>query len=265
MSHVNFAVGSCHSPRRVAGVRNVGARRDAPTPWTVMEWGGMPGGGCHPRPGHRGVRNARLHGCHRARADLMAHAPRRCGVCRLVEPLGLVHVPNGLRNPRGPITTHGDRCHELAERLWPKVAGPWCSTPEHPIRPGDCWPWLGARGDDVYGRVRLGRRGDGLVGPHRAVLLLADAMQWPAGQAPDRCGLEACHNCPGGDFPLCCNPAHLYWGTPAENAADRLRNGRHGSQRRRATVNGRAYQRYLEQEAVLRELAETAAELEAER
>jgi hypothetical protein len=48
--NVSIAAAGCHPPRRVAGVRNVGARRDAPTPWTVLERGDMPGGGCHPRP-----------------------------------------------------------------------------------------------------------------------------------------------------------------------------------------------------------------------
>ncbi|HEY7202087.1 MAG TPA: hypothetical protein VIC57_17840 [Candidatus Dormibacteraeota bacterium] len=193
----------------------------------------------------------------------MGHAPRRCGVCRLVEPLGLIHLPNGLRNPRGPVTINGDRCRELAERLWPKVAGPWYSTPEHPIGPDDCWPWLGARGDDAYGRMRMGRRGEGLVGPHRAVLLLADAMDRSPGAAPDRGDLVACHNCPGGDCSLCCNPSHLYWGTPAENAADMVRKGRHRGFRPRLAVDSRAYERYLERETVLAELER--AELEAER
>ena len=135
----SIAVASCHSPgpggvrtagdvpavswagaatpARSGGVRDVGRRRVAPTPWAVMVRGEMPGGGCHPRPGdRRGVRNEHLHGCHRARAELMGHAPGRCGICRLVEPLGLVHVPNGLRNPQGPVTRWGDERWQLIVR-----------------------------------------------------------------------------------------------------------------------------------------------------
>ena len=286
----SIAVASCHSPgpggvrtaghvpavswagaatpAKSGGVRDVGPRRVAPTPKAVMERGEMPGGGCHPRPGdRRGVRNEHLHGCHRARAELMGHAPGRCGICRLVEPLGLVHVPNGLRNPQGPVTRNGDRSHDLAERLWPKVAGPWASTPEREIGPDDCWLWDGARGEFDYGRISVGKRGEGLIGPHRAVLELMDQAAYLPGTAPDRSGLVACHNCPGGDNPLCCNPGHLFWGTHAENSRDMVRKGRYRN-RPGPTVDGRAYARYLEERAMLEEVErhglEAAAELRSD-
>jgi hypothetical protein len=191
----------------------------------------------------------------------MAHARSRCGVCRLVEPLGFVHVPNGLRCPRGPLTLNGDRRHDLAERLWPKIAGPWASTPERSIGEDDCWLFDGALGRFDYGRVSRGGRADGLVGPHRAVLELMDQLAYPLpGTEPARTGLVACHNCPGGaDNPLCCNPAHLFWGTQAENARDCVRKGRHrGGFRRRSSVSRREYQRYLEDAEVLRELEEAS-------
>jgi hypothetical protein len=221
----------------------------------------MPGGGCHPRTGPpRGVRNAHLHGCHRARAGLMGHAPRRCGICRTVEPLGLMHLPNGLHRPAGTVTLNGDRRHELAERLWPKVAGPWASTPEREIGEDDCWLWDGALGRFDYGRLSRGGRGEGLVGPHRAVLEVMDEADHLPGTAPDRSGLVARHSC---DDPRCCNPAHLAWGTPAENTEDMVRRGRHRSGHVWPSVNGRAYERHLEREAMLAELER--GELEAER
>jgi hypothetical protein len=183
-------------------------------------------------------------------------------VCRLVEPLGLVHVPNGIRSPKGPITWKGDRRHQLADRLWPKIAGPWASTAERPIGDDDCWLWDGAQGDFDYGRLSRGGRDDGLIGPHRAVLEVMDEAAYLPGTAPDRSDLVACHHC---DNPLCCNPSHLFWGTQAENSQDMVRKGRHWrAARPRPTVDGRAYARYLEEQALLREMEEserTGAEL----
>jgi hypothetical protein len=39
-------------------------------------------------------------------------------------------------------------------------------------------------------------------------------------------GLNVCHDCPDGDNPLCCNPAHLFLGTQADNVHDCMTKGR---------------------------------------
>jgi HNH endonuclease len=76
-----------------------------------------------------------------------------------------------------------------------------------------CWPWLGAIDSTGYGRVRLYGR---MRHAHRVAFSLRHA-------APPE-GLLACHSC---DERTCCNPAHLWLGTHAENSRDMMRKGRH--------------------------------------
>lgn len=89
----------------------------------------------------------------------------------------------------------------------------------------ECWPWTRGKDDRGYGKFWACRRD---YGAHRVARFLSTG-EWPG-------KLFTCHDCPGGDNPLCCNPAHLWLGTNAQNTADRHRKGRdargdrHGSQ-----------------------------------
>lgn len=93
----------------------------------------------------------------------------------------------------------------LAERFWEKVlvAGP-----------NDCWLWLATKSRG-YGQFWLSHRHAELA--HRVSWFLTYGV-WPE--------LNVLHNCPNGDNPACCNPAHLWVGTHAENSADMLAKGR---------------------------------------
>jgi len=80
--------------------------------------------------------------------------------------------------------------------------------------PQECWPWTAARLNRKlgYGQIFMnGRR------------QLAHRVAWQLCRGPIPVGMVVAHHC---DNPPCCNPAHLFLGTQADNLADMRSKGR---------------------------------------
>lgn len=77
---------------------------------------------------------------------------------------------------------------------------------------GQCWIWTRGKSRNGYGRFRLKGK---IIYAHRFAFEITYGTVLP--------GLHICHKC---DNPPCCNPKHLWAGTPADNMHDRDRKGR---------------------------------------
>lgn len=92
------------------------------------------------------------------------------------------------------------------ERFWAKVD----------IRGEDeCWPWKASvrRKDEGYGAFWM----NGRHHPSNRIALQLSGVDVPE-------NMVACHKC---DNPRCCNPRHLFVGTPLQNNDDKVLKGRH--------------------------------------
>lgn len=129
-----------------------------------------------------------------------------CGLPAPISPCNSKKYDYIKGQPRRFVQGHHNKVRKmrpLAARFWEKV---------DKRGPDECWPWIAA----------LDNKGYGVMGKRRKVHR-AHRVGWEVVYGPIPDGAEVCREC---DNPPCCNPAHWFLGTHADNMADMAAKGR---------------------------------------
>lgn len=122
-------------------------------------------------------------------------------------------MPKGVYVRKTPPVPPVNKPRPIEERLWRHVdqRGPTL-IPEL----GECWIWIGATDKKNYGKIQAGTfAAPRLVQTHR--------VSYEIAYGPIPTGSNVLHRC---DNPPCLRPTHLFVGTYADNARDKVAKGR---------------------------------------
>lgn len=115
--------------------------------------------------------------------------------------------------------------------------------------PDDCWEWQASL-KDGYGRFKINPYETAIAS---RVALVLDTRE-------EHLHLHALHSC---DNPPCCNPRHLRWGTPVDNAADKIERNRWKAGRQDGLNNGHCKLAPGDLETIIRRLKDGYSNLHA--
>lgn len=116
-------------------------------------------------------------------------------------------------------------CHGMLSTLDDATKDAFWSKVDKSGGPGACWPWTAGKNHSGHGLVKL---------EGRTQIASRVAFQLSTGRplTTHACVLHRCGEVLGGkDNPACCNPDHLYLGTPADNLKDAYLRGNKVSKR----------------------------------
>lgn len=99
-------------------------------------------------------------------------------------------------------------------RFWSHVDK---NGPVHSVLGTRCWLWTAFIDKDGYGKFSITE----CKAKYRQVVAHRFAWYIEHGRWPEPQGLHKCDN------PSCCNPAHVFEGTPLDNMQDKVAKGRH--------------------------------------
>lgn len=107
--------------------------------------------------------------------------------------------------------------------------------------PDECWEWQASINTSGYGRFKLASY----------TSVTASRMALISTRNEEPAGLHVLHTC---DNPPCCNPHHLYFGTPQQNIVDKVERGRAYNGNQAGASNGAAKLSEAQLEVIVKRL-----------